>query len=60
MSYIHAGAESLPMEDGSLDLVAGSYLLHELPSAATRELLQEAHRVLRPGGIVAVIDGDPW
>ena len=48
------------MEDGSLDLMAGSYLLHELPSAATRELLQEAHRVLRPGGIVAVIDGDPW
>ncbi|KAK9818469.1 hypothetical protein WJX74_007120 [Apatococcus lobatus] len=60
VEYMHASAESLPMADCSLDLITGSYLLHELPASATQELLQEAHRVLRPGGVVAVIDGDPW
>ncbi len=57
---MHASAECLPLEDHCLDLFAGSYLLHELPAAATFDLLREAHRVLRPGGVVAVIDGDPW
>lgn len=60
MEYMQASAESLPMPDSCLDLVTGSYLLHELPASATCGVLKEAHRVLRPGGVVAVIDGDPW
>ena len=58
--YVHASSESVPIEDGSLDLVAASYLLHELPASATQEVLQEAHRMLRPGAVLALIDGDPW
>ena len=60
VEYLHAGAEALPMQDSSLDLFAASYLLHELPASATHDVLAEAQRVLRPGGVIALIDGDPW
>ncbi len=51
-----AGAESLPYEDGSFDLVIGHAVIHHIPDveAALREVL----RVLRPGGRF-VIAGEP-
>lgn len=60
INYIQGKAETLPFEDKSHDLVTASYLVHELPASSTKSFLEEARRVLKPGGVVAVVDGDPW
>ena len=47
------------MPDNSFDMVAFNFLLHELPLDVSRRALREAARVLRPRGLVAVLDVDP-
>jgi ubiquinone/menaquinone biosynthesis C-methylase UbiE len=51
-----ADAENLPYDDDTFDLVVGHAVLHHLPDVRTA--LREAHRVLRPGGLL-VIAGEP-
>ena len=61
-----AAAEVLPFDDASLDLVVSSFLLHELPKKVRAQVLAEMTRVLKPGGLVVIVDsmqkGDhpPW
>jgi SAM-dependent methyltransferase len=45
-------ATALPFPDGSFDSAALLYVLYHLPDPALA--LAEVHRVLRPGGLVAV------
>lgn len=55
---LHVGdLEQLPLADGSLDLATLSLALHYVPDPARAVL--EAHRVLRPGGRLIVIDMMP-
>lgn len=49
-------AGSLPLADGEADVVVTSLVLHHLPLATKREMLAEAHRVLRSGGRLIVAD----
>ncbi len=49
-------AEHTPFEDESFDLVTSTMLLHELPGEAVVNLLDEAFRLLRPGGLMAHLD----
>lgn len=49
-------AQALPFEDGALGAMAMTNVLHHLPSVAS--FLREAGRVVRPGGVIAVIE--PW
>ncbi len=51
-----ADAYDLPFDDGSFDVVFAHQVLQHL--ARPVDMLREAHRVLRPGGIVAVRDAD--
>ena len=51
-----AGAEKLPYEDGSFDLVIGHAVIHHIPDVESA--LREVLRVLRPGGRF-VIAGEP-
>ena len=58
-------AERLPLPDQSADAVVSSFTLQYLPSRIAA--LREAHRVLRPGGVIAAVTwmaGDrpfePW
>lgn len=53
---IEGAAERLPFEDASLDLVVSSFLLHELPAEIRTRALAEMARVLRPDGLVVVVD----
>ena len=47
----------LPLPDASVDLVVSSLAIHNLPTIADRErAIAEIARVLRPRGIVALID----
>lgn len=51
-----ASAVSLPLVDGSADLVVSNYCFHHLSDPDKRRALLEAHRVLRPGGRLAFGD----
>ncbi|MBI3199611.1 MAG: class I SAM-dependent methyltransferase [Rhodospirillales bacterium] len=51
-----AAAEALPFDDASLDLVVSSFLLHELPNQIRMQVLAEVARVLKPGGLVVIVD----
>jgi ubiquinone/menaquinone biosynthesis C-methylase UbiE len=65
VDLVHASGETLPLADGSIDMVFISMVFHhfESPQAAARE----CHRVLRDGGFVCLrvgatdrIDGYPF
>jgi SAM-dependent methyltransferase len=49
-------ARALDLSDGSFDIVLAHTLLSHVPTPLT--VIQEARRVVRPGGIVALFDGD--
>jgi ubiquinone/menaquinone biosynthesis C-methylase UbiE len=57
--WIHAQAENTGFPDNSFDLVTLQFLLHELPGKASQEIFQEILRILRPGGIVGIVDNNP-
>ncbi|MEO0577018.1 MAG: class I SAM-dependent methyltransferase [Pseudomonadota bacterium] len=52
-------AESLDFEDASVDIVFSSMFLHELPQKAIRAFLAEAHRILKPGGLMLHMELPP-
>lgn len=51
-----AGAERLPFEDGSFDLVTSTLAFHHMLPELKRAALREALRVLRPGGRLLLLD----
>lgn len=54
--YVQARAEKLPVGDGEADVVFAVYLFHELPPRTRRAVVEEAARLLRPGGLFIVTD----
>ena len=46
----------MPFDDSSLDLVVSSFLMHELPDDIRSQALAEMARVLKPGGLVVIVD----
>ena len=59
INWIHAAAESTGLPDGSFDLISAFLMCHELPRTATRQIFQEACRLLRPEGHLAIMDMNP-
>ena len=73
LRYGHARAQSLGVEvhfkqgssdhlafdDASVDVVFSSMFLHELPKKHIERFLAEAHRVLRPGGVLINMELPP-
>jgi ubiquinone/menaquinone biosynthesis C-methylase UbiE len=49
-------AEATGFDDASFDLVSATMLIHEVPMPVLRRILAEARRMLRPGGLLAVLD----
>ena len=58
-AWVHAPAEATNLPENSFDLVSLCLICHELPQVATQEIFQEARRILRPGGYIAVMDMNP-
>jgi ubiquinone/menaquinone biosynthesis C-methylase UbiE len=59
VEYVHGLGEALPSGYAcSFDIVSLQLVAHELPDHALRGVLAEAARVLRVGGMLAVMDVD--
>lgn len=56
INYAQMAAEDLQFPDNHFDVVYVNILFHELPVDVTAKVLQEAHRVLRPGGVFSTCD----
>ena len=47
------------MADDSVDVVSLAFVIHECPEDATRALMKEAARILKPGGTFVMTDNNP-
>lgn len=57
--YRDGVGQDLPVESETADAVVFSYSLHHVPAGEITTALQEAHRVLKPGGTMYVIEPIP-
>ena len=55
----HGLGEATGLADNSLDLVTLQFVIHELPRQATKNILKEVLRILKPGGVIGVVDNNP-
>jgi ubiquinone/menaquinone biosynthesis C-methylase UbiE len=53
---IQANAEKLPYLDNYFQGLTSVFLFHELPASARQEVINEAFRVLQPGGVFIICD----
>jgi SAM-dependent methyltransferase len=57
MTFLKASASSLPFEDGYFDAAVSNFVFHEVTDAKDkREVIKEALRVLKKGGVFAFHD----
>lgn len=56
VNAVLAPAEKLPFADASQDVVTCIYLFHELPAKVRAQAAAEFARVLKPGGLVVLVD----
>jgi ubiquinone/menaquinone biosynthesis C-methylase UbiE len=59
IQWVHGAAESTGLPEQSFDLVSASLMFHELPTTAAQAIITEAHRLLRPGGYLSIMDMNP-
>jgi ubiquinone/menaquinone biosynthesis C-methylase UbiE len=53
---IEANAEAIPLEDASQNIVTSVFLFHELPPGVRRRVAAEMARVLKPDGLLVLVD----
>lgn len=58
IEWVEARAETLPFESGSFDIVLNALLMEHVPDV--KPIIDETHRVLRPGGAFILSVYHPW
>ncbi|MGK7878295.1 MAG: class I SAM-dependent methyltransferase [Xenococcaceae cyanobacterium] len=58
IQWRHGKAEETGLPEASFDLVTASLLFHETPPRVSQSILQECFRLLIPGGVAIVLDGN--
>ena len=58
--FVQRHAECAGFPDESFDLAVAIWLFHELPRKARDQVVREAHRLLRPGGLFAIMESPPF
>ena len=53
-------AEDTGLDDESFDLITAIWLFHELPTKVRDQVVAEAYRLLRPGGVFAIMESPPF
>ncbi len=56
VEVVQAGAEHLPFQPSSFDVVMSSLVFHHLPTEIKQRAMQEIYRVLKPGGRFLLAD----
>ncbi|MAH59039.1 MAG: SAM-dependent methyltransferase [Synechococcus sp. ARS1019] len=56
VQLVRANAEQLPLASNSLQGATCVFLFHELPGEARQNVINEAWRVLEPGGVLVIAD----
>lgn len=59
VTYTHYDGRTLPYEDGTFDLAFAICVIHHVPPARWAAFAGEMARVLRPGGIAAIVEHNP-
>ncbi len=59
VNWLHNAGEKTELPDNCCDLVSACLVFHELPQDAAQGIIQEARRILRPGGYLAIMDMNP-
>ena len=59
IKYYHRLAENTQFDDSSYDFIICNFLLHEVPTESTKLIINELHRILKPNGVLAIVDLDP-
>ncbi len=57
--WVHGLAEKTDFDDHSFDVITIQFVLHELPRHAATAIFKEALRILRPGGVLGIVDNNP-
>ena len=53
-------AEDTGYDDESFDLIVALWLFHEIPNPVADAVVKEAYRLLKPGGVFALMEGPPF
>lgn len=56
LDFIQGAAEDLPFRSKKFDVVYSCFLFHELPIEIRRQVVSEAFRVLKEGGVMGFVD----
>lgn len=59
IDFIHGNGLRVKNDPNSVDIFMASALTHELPTVASEQMVTEAARVLRPGGVFGYFDLNP-
>jgi len=59
IQWKHAKAEDTGLPESSFDLITLQFVIHELPRHITKAIFNEAYRLLRPNGSLAIVDNNP-